>query len=95
MRKLNRLAGICLAATTLAVASPGASRAQLPLVLLDMMFKQSNKQALATPGHAEWCANSRPGYRKQWNNWRQPDGNVTYCASPFYTPPWQVPYAKR
>ncbi len=78
------------------LASQSASHAfTAPLALMDWAIKKSNKEALATPGHAEWCARSKPGYRAQWNNWRTPDGRVTYCASPYYTPPWQVPYANR
>jgi hypothetical protein len=72
------------------------SLAQLgPIMLADWVIKRSNKEAAATPGHSEWCAKLRPGYRPQWNNWRTSDGRVTYCASPYYTPPWQVPYAQR
>ena len=78
------------------LASQTLSQAQLlPLTLLDMMIKKSNKEALAIPEHGAWCARSKPGYRVQWNNWRTPNGRVTYCASPYYTPPWQVPYANR
>lgn len=95
MLKRYRLLALPLALGVV-LASQGVSHAQLaPLMLLDRMIKKSNKEALATPGHVEWCAAQRPGYRPQWNNWRTPDGRVTYCASPYYTPPWQVPYAKR
>ncbi|MCU0790432.1 MAG: hypothetical protein MUE79_05185 [Nitratireductor sp.] len=96
MRKLPRnfitaaSAGLMLA---LSVQHAGAQLA--PLMLADWMIKKSNKEAAATPGHAEWCARQKPGYRPQWNNWRTASGTVTYCASPYYTPPWQVPYAKR
>jgi hypothetical protein len=58
-------------------------------IMADKWFKDEAKKAAQTPGHAEWCASFRPGYRPQWNNWRLPNGRVTYCASPFYTPPWQ------
>jgi len=59
-----------------------------PFVLADRVIKQENKKALATPGHAAWCAKQAPGYRKQWNNWRTPNGRVKYCASPYFTPLW-------
>ncbi|MEC9343461.1 MAG: hypothetical protein VYD64_06415 [Pseudomonadota bacterium] len=89
-RKLALALPIAMAAI---LAGQGIAHAQLaPIMLLDMMVKRSNKEALATPGHAEWCAASRPGYRAQWNNWRNDDGRVTYCASPYYTPPWKMPY---
>jgi len=84
------------AGVAITVAGYGVANAQLaPIVLLDMMFKKSNKDAQATPGHVEWCIANFPGYRPQWNNARTPDGRVTYCASPFYTPPWQKAYASR
>jgi hypothetical protein len=71
--------------------SAAASHAQLaPIMFADWFIKKTTKEALATPGHAEWCAQSRPGYRKQWNNWRTPDGRVTYCSSPYFTVPWHV-----
>ncbi len=79
----------------LAISAQQASAQLGPIMLADWAIKRSNKQAAATPGHAEWCARSKPGYRAQWNNWRTSDGRVTYCASPYYTPPWQVPYAQR
>ena len=69
----------------------GVAQAQLaPLMLMDMMVKRSQKEAAATPGHAEWCAKHRPGYRANWNNWRNPNGTVSYCASPYYAPIWMV-----
>lgn len=58
------------------------------LMLLDRYIKKEASIALSTPGHAEWCADKYPGYRKQWNNYRIEEGRVAYCASPFYTPPW-------
>ncbi|MCG6858400.1 MAG: hypothetical protein LJE67_10065 [Salaquimonas sp.] len=92
MPKSIRLAVLPLALALL-IGGQVAAHAQLaPLVLLDMMVKKSNKDAAATPGHAEWCAQHRPGYRPQWNNWLEKDGRVTYCASPYYTPPWKAPY---
>ncbi|GIL00988.1 MAG: hypothetical protein BroJett030_08870 [Alphaproteobacteria bacterium] len=84
-----RLAALPLALALLLAGQGAAHAFTAPFVLLDMMIKQSTKEALATPGHAEWCARSRPGYRPQWNNWRTPDGRVTYCSSPYYTVPWQ------
>lgn len=93
--KRSRLASFVLA-FGLVAASQGAAHAfTTPFVLLDMMVKQSNKEALAIPEHGKWCAEHHPGYRVQWNNWRTADGRVAYCASPYYTSPWQVPYAKR
>ena len=95
MNNLHRLAALPLALGLL-FAGECAAHAQLaPLVLLDMMIKKSNKEAQAIPEHLAWCAQNHPGYRPQWNNWRTPDGRVAYCASPYYTPPWQVPYAQR
>lgn len=61
------------------------------LVLADSFFKSEAKKAYNTPGHAAWCANSRPGFRPEWNNWRTPNGRVTYCSSPYYSLPWR-PY---
>ena len=95
MFKRTLVAVLPLAVAGLLAAQTAAHAQLAPLMLLDAMIKKSNKEAAATPGHAAWCAASRPGYRAQWNNWRTPDGRVTYCASPYYTPPWQVPYAKR
>jgi hypothetical protein len=57
-------------------------------VMADRVIKKENKKALATPGHAAWCAKQAPGFRKQWNNWRTPNGRVKYCASPYFTPLW-------
>lgn len=87
-----------LAACCVAVLSIGATaaNAQLaPIMLMDAWAKHENKVAAATPGHAEWCAQNHKGYRPQWNNYNDKDGIMRYCASPFYTPPWQVPYAQR
>jgi len=96
MHMTSRKIALLPAAAAMLFLAQQAAHAQLaPLMLADWMIKKSNKEAAATPGHAEWCAASKPGYRPQWNNWRTSDGRVTYCASPFYTPPWQVPYAKR
>ena len=94
MKLICKISLVPVAAAMLCLAQP--AHAQLaPLMLADWLIKKSNKEAAAAPGHAEWCAKSKPGYRPQWNNWRTSDGRVTYCASPFYTPPWQIPYAKR
>jgi hypothetical protein len=82
-----------IAVAALALSSAPAAAYTTPLMLLDWMIEKSQKEAAATPGHAQWCANSRPGYRAQWNNWRTPDGRVTYCSSPYYSLPWR-PYAK-
>jgi hypothetical protein len=82
---LSAAAGIAL----LASAPIAAQAYTTPLMLLDMMVEHSQKEALAVPAHGEWCASSRPGYRKQWNNWRNADGRVTYCSSPYYTVPWK------
>ncbi|MGI9402348.1 MAG: hypothetical protein ACR2O0_13930 [Rhizobiaceae bacterium] len=60
-------------------------------VLADKYLKYESKKAYNTPGHAEWCARSKPGFRPQWNNWRTPEGRVTYCSSPYYSLPWK-PY---
>jgi hypothetical protein len=78
-----------LAALFLSAVAP-AHAMITPIVLLDQLVEYSQKQALATPGHAEWCASHRPGYRKQWNNWRNSDGTISYCASPYYAPPWKL-----
>ena len=95
MLKRYRLAALPVALALL-LAGQSISYAQLaPFVLLDMMIKKSNKEARAIPEHVQWCLQHHPGYRPQWNNWRTPDGRVAYCASPYYTPPWQVPYNKR
>jgi hypothetical protein len=90
MASTARFAAMALSAAILASASAPANAMITPIVLLDQLVEYSQKQALATPGHAEWCAKHRPGYRKQWNNWRNADGSVTYCASPYYAPPWKV-----
>lgn len=88
-RKFHHLA-LPVAAVLLA-QSAAISHAQLaPLMFADWYIKETTKKALATPGHAEWCAQSRPGYRTQWNNWRTPDGRVTYCSSPYFRVPWHA-----
>jgi hypothetical protein len=95
MPKQYRLAALPLALTML-VASQSVSYAQLaPLYLLDQWIKKSNKEAQAIPEHVQWCLEHHPGYRPQWNNWRTANGRVAYCASPYYTPPWQAPFAGR
>ena len=87
----RRKASTAIAAGLVMALVPATASAQLaPLVLMDMMVKRSQKEAAATPGHAEWCAQHRAGYRAQWNNWRNPDGTVTYCASPYYARIWKV-----
>lgn len=58
------------------------------LMLADAWAKKEAKVALDTPGHAEWCAQMHPGYRKEWNNYPIGDGRIRFCASPYYTPPW-------
>lgn len=84
------------AAMPLALAAAAPASAQLlPIMLMDAWAKKENKVAAATPGHAEWCAKNHRGYRPQWNNYNDAKGIMRYCASPYYTPPWQVPFAKR
>lgn len=78
--------GIACGATAGAV-SPANAFISL-FMMADRVVKQENAKALATPGHANWCAKQKPGYRKQWNNWRLPNGRVEYCASPYFTPIW-------
>lgn len=95
MFKRSRIGILALAVAGLLAGQTNAHAFTSVFAMLDMMVKKSNKEALATPGHAAWCAKSRPGYRAKWNNWREPNGRVSYCASPYYTPPWQIPYAKR
>jgi len=87
---MKRLVCAAAAAAAIAAATPAAHAMITPLVLADWLVKESQKQAAATPGHADWCAKHRAGYRANWNNWRNSDGSVTYCASPFYSPPWKV-----
>lgn len=60
------------------------------LILADRMVEKSQKEALATPGHIEWCQRKYPGFRPQWNNYKLENGRVAYCASPYYTPPWMA-----
>jgi hypothetical protein len=86
----RRFATLAVSAAIFASAAASAHAMITPIVLLDQLVEYSQKQALATPGHAEWCAKQRTGYRKEWNNWRNSDGSVTYCASPFYAPPWKM-----
>ncbi len=81
------------AAAAIAVAA-GATQAHAVVgafVLADKYFKEEVKKAINTPGHVEWCMSYKPGYRPQWNNWRLPNGRVTYCSSPYYSVPWN-PY---
>lgn len=83
-----------LAAAAIAFAAP--AQAQLaPIMLMTAWAKKEMKVAAATPGHSAWCAKNHKGYRPQWNNYNDKDGVMRYCASPFYTPPWQIPYAQR
>ena len=89
MLKRVRLAVLPLALAGVVAATVASQANLLPLMLLDKAFKASNAEAAATPGHAAWCAASRPGYRPQWNNWRESNGRVTYCSSPYYTVPWK------
>ena len=86
----NCFAAKALLAALLLSANAPAYAMITPIVLLDQLVEYSQKQALATPSHAEWCAKFRPGYRKEWNNWRNSDGTITYCASPYYAPPWKL-----
>ena len=58
------------------------------LMLADRTIQSETRNAIATPGHAAWCAKQRPGYRKKWNNWRLDNGRVKYCSSPYYTLLW-------
>jgi hypothetical protein len=76
MAPTGRFAAMALSAAICASAAGNAHTMITPIVLLDQLVEYSQKQALATPGHAEWCAKHRPGYRKQWNNWRNSDGSV-------------------
>ena len=76
-------------------ALPTLAGAQfLPLTMADKFIRETTAKAIATPGHAAWCARQRPGYRKQWNNWRNDNGRVTYCSSPYFSLPWR-PYKKK
>jgi hypothetical protein len=88
MSSLKAARILAAAAIALAVSAPLANAQLAPLVLADRFIKMETKKALATPGHVEYCAQVRPGYRAQWNNWRTADGRVTYCSSPYYKLPW-------
>ncbi len=92
MPRTSRLAAATLAIALLIPALP-ASAQLAPIAFADWYIKETTKKALATPGHAQWCAKSRPGYRKQWNNWREDTGRVTHCSSPYFSVPWR-PYVK-
>ena len=82
------LAALLLASAMVLTAPPAANAFLSVFMLAERTIKKENAKALATPGHAAWCAKQRPGYRKQWNNWRLPNGRVKYCASPYFTPVW-------
>ncbi|WP_075996785.1 hypothetical protein [Salaquimonas pukyongi] len=84
----NRLAVMALASAVVFSAAPSANAFLSVFMLADRVIKKENAKALATPGHAAWCAKQQPGYRKKWNNWRLPNGRVKYCASPYFTPMW-------
>lgn len=76
-------------AATMALSSTLPANAFISwLMLADRTIKSETKKAIATPGHVEWCAKQAPGYRKEWNNWRLPNGRVKYCSSPYYTLLW-------
>lgn len=78
-----------LLAPAMVLTAPVAANAFLSVFMMaERTIKKENAKALATPGHAAWCAKHKPGYRKQWNNWRLPNGRVKYCASPYFTPLW-------
>ena len=80
---------ILLAATVIMLSTAPAANAFLGVFMLaERTITKESARALATPGHADWCARQQPGYRKQWNNWRLPNGRVKYCASPYFTPLW-------
>ena len=63
-------------------------------MMADRVIQQENAKAAAIPEHGRWCAKQRPGYRKQWNNWRLDNGRVKYCASPYFTPVWMKGIAR-
>ncbi|MFZ1815307.1 MAG: hypothetical protein WBO55_18350 [Rhizobiaceae bacterium] len=82
----SRTIAAALLALALTLGVQSAAHAFItPFIMMDRWIKSENSKALATPGHAEWCAQNKPGYRRQWNNWRKSDGTVTYCSSPFYS----------
>lgn len=95
MKVWNCLAIALPLAAALMFASSNANAQLAPIMLMDAWAKKENKVAAATPGHSGWCVENHKGYRPQWNNYNDKDGIMRYCASPFYTPPWQLPYAKR
>ena len=84
----KRFAAALLASAVMLSAAPAANAFISVFILADRVIKQETAKALATPGHAAWCAKQKPGYRKQWNNWRLPNGRVKYCASPYFSPVW-------
>jgi hypothetical protein len=84
----NAILSASLACAMLSVGAPSAHAFIGTFILIDSLAKKEAKVALATPGHAEWCAQQHPGYRKQWNNYLVEGGRVQFCASPYYTPPW-------
>ncbi|MEZ5792617.1 MAG: hypothetical protein R3D34_18140 [Nitratireductor sp.] len=91
MSSFKFVAKIALATAILA-QGVALSHAQLaPIMFADWYIKETTKKAIATPGHTQWCASSKPGYRAKWNNWRTADGRVTYCSSPYFSVPWN-PY---
>ena len=87
----NLVAALALSAALLVQSVPLAHAQLAPIMFADWYIKETTKKAIATPGHSAWCAASRPGYRAKWNNWRTPDGRVTYCSSPYFSVPWN-PY---
>lgn len=91
----NRMLTLTLASSMLVFGAVQASAQLLPIMLLDAWAKQEAKKARAIPEHVAWCIKHHPGFHPQWNNYNDKQGIMRYCASPYYTPPWQVPYAKR
>jgi len=87
MPKLHILA-VPIAIAMLSISYLPAHSFVSALILADRYVKNESKIALNTPGHAAWCSRKHPGYRKQWNNYKRPNGRVRHCASPYYTPPW-------
>ena len=91
-----RLAAAPLAFTLLLAGQGIASAQMAPLVVLDYFYNLEAKKASAIPEHVSWCAANHSNYVAKWNNYKIPGkAERIACASPYYTPPWQVPYAKR
>lgn len=88
MRLIHHAAVLSIAGILLASQSIPANAQLSFFMMADRIVKNETAKAIATPGHAEWCARQEPGYRKKWNNWRTPNGRVKYCASPYFTPVW-------